>query len=255
MSFLKNEKTDFIIKTIKTAYEKHGNFNKLSTTDKGKFDLVTSTDFSIEKFIISEIHNKYPKDRILSEELNNQTIIQDCTWTIDPIDGTYNMANSIPLFGVQCAMYSCNKLELAAIYLPHFDEMYYAEAGFGAYLNGKQIFVNKTNLEHCIVSFGDFPHARPNDASTEFSIIKNLAPKIAKIRMFGAASIDFSFVASGKTNATVIFTKNKWDIAPGILLCKEAGALVMDLEGVYSADSNVVIAVATQELYDAIAHF
>jgi len=70
--------------------------------------------------------------------------------------------------------------------------------------------------------------------------------------MFGAASIDFAFVASGKTDGAVIFTRNKWDIAPGILLCREAGAMIMDLNGEYSNNSNVVIAVATNDLYQVI---
>ena len=70
--------------------------------------------------------------------------------------------------------------------------------------------------------------------------------------MFGAACIDFAFVASGKTSATVIFTKNKWDIAPGILLCQEAGALLKGNDGEYTDESNVVIASATEELYQTI---
>lgn len=252
MSLPQNPKLDFIMETMKSAYEEFGAFDKSSKTDKARFDLVTSTDFRIEEFIISEIQKKYPDDRILSEETNSQTVVEGCTWTIDPIDGTYNMANGIRLYGVQCAMYIGSELKISAIYLPHFHEMYCAVAGSGAYLNGERIFVNKTDLEHSIVSFGDFPHSRPDDAAIEMNIIKQLSSQIARIRMFGAASIDFAFVASGKTDGAVIFTRNKWDIAPGILLCREAGAMIMDLNGEYSDNSNVVIAVATNDLYQVI---
>ena len=138
------------------------------------------------------------------------------------------------------------------MYLPHFQEMYYAKAGQGAYLNGQRLQVRDSDLEHGIVSFGDFPHSRPTDAKQEMKIIENLSSRIAKIRMFGAACMDFAFVASGKTTGTVIFTKNKWDIAPGILLCQEAGALLKGWDGDYTEESDVVIAASTEELYQAI---
>jgi myo-inositol-1(or 4)-monophosphatase len=128
----------FIIDTIKSAYANYGTYDKSTLTDKAMFDLVTSTDFNIENYIISKIKAQYPQDKILSEETNSQTAVAQgqCTWTIDPIDGTYNMANGIKLYGIQCAMYIDGVLNLAALYLPHFDELYYAKAGEGAYLNG-----------------------------------------------------------------------------------------------------------------------
>ena len=126
---IKDPKLLFIIDTIKDAYVKYGKLDKNSLVDKAAYDLVTSTDFNIEKYIISQILKQYPNDKILSEETNSNTIVEQCTWTIDPIDGTYNMANGIKMYGIQCAMYEDGKLELAAIYLPHFDEFYYAKSG------------------------------------------------------------------------------------------------------------------------------
>lgn len=93
--------------------------------------------------------------------MNSNTVVEQCTWTIDPIDGTYNTANGIKMYGIQCAMYEDGKLKLAAIYLPHFDELYYAKFGEGAYLNGEKLNVKKSPLDHCIVSMGDFP-AQPS---------------------------------------------------------------------------------------------
>lgn len=252
MSVMECARLDFIMDTIREAYREYGGLDRSSLTDKAKFDLVTSTDLNIERFIISRIRQNYPEDRILSEETNSHTVVEACTWTIDPIDGTYNMANGMKLYGVQCAMYRDGTLDLCAVYLPHFQEMYYAKAGQGAYLNGQRLQVRDSDLEHGIVSFGDFPHSRPTDAKQEMKIIENLSSRIAKIRMFGAACMDFAFVASGKTTGTVIFTKNKWDIAPGILLCQEAGALLKGWDGDYTEESDVVIAASTEELYQAI---
>ena len=251
---INDAKLIFIIDTIKEAYDVFGKYDKSSLTDKAAFDLVTSTDFNIEKYIISKIKEQYPQDVILSEETNSDTAVAQglCTWTIDPIDGTYNMANGIKIYGIQCAAYVDGVLNLAAVYLPHFDELYYAKAGEGAYLNGERLQVKQNSLDHCVVSMGDFPHTRPNDIEQELKVISCLSTKIARIRMFGAACMDFACVASGKTSGTVIFTKNKWDIAPGILLCKEAGALLKGINGDYTDESNVVIAVATQELYQTV---
>lgn len=251
---INDTKLEFIIDTIKEAYDKFGKLDEASLTDKALFDLVTSTDFNIENYIISKIKNNYPQDKILSEETNSQTAVEkgQSTWTIDPIDGTYNMANGIKMYGIQCAMYIDGILNLAAIYLPHFNELYYAKKGKGAYLNGEKIQIKSSPLDHCVVSMGDFPHARPNDTKQELQVVEELSKKIARVRMFGAACMDFSYVACGKTAATVIFTKNKWDIAPGILLCQEAGALIKGIDGEYTDESNVVIASATEELYQVI---
>lgn len=248
---INDSKLTFIINTIKEAYAIFGKLDKSSLTDKAMFDLVTSTDYNIENYIISKIKEQYPQDRILSEETNSQTIVEQgqSTWTIDPIDGTYNMANGIKIYGIQCAVYIGSALYLAAVYLPHFDELYYAKSGEGAYLNGERLIVKPSPLDHCVVSIGDFPHTRPKDIEQQLKIITGLSTKIARIRMFGAACMDFACVASGKTSGTIIFTQNKWDIAPGILLCKEAGALIKGCNGDYTDESNVVMAVATEELY------
>lgn len=229
--------------------------------DKSSFDIVTTLDFNIEKFIIEKIHKTYPDDMILSEETMPDTTINNekseaksenlpsvRTWTIDPIDGTFNMAAGMPLYGVQCSMFENSETVIAAIYLPILNEIYTAAKDGGAYLNGNKIHTHFTSLDKSIVSFGDFPHSRPDDISDERIIMNELYNHIARVRMFGAASIDFAYLASGKTQGTVIFTRNKWDISPGILLCKEAGAIVVGDNGDYTPESRYVIAVADKQL-------
>ncbi|MCR5765372.1 MAG: inositol monophosphatase, partial [Treponema sp.] len=161
-------------------------------------------------------------------------------------------SNNLPLFGVQCSLFDNDQLVVSVIYLPFANELYSATLGGGAFLNDKRIIVNPVSLDKTVISFGDFPHSRIKDAEAQQELIKKLYPKIARIRMFGAASIDFAYVASGKTNGSILYTKNKWDIAPGILLCREAGAFVYGDNGSYSFNSRYVIAVSSQELLDCI---
>lgn len=239
-------------KAIKDAYHDLFINNNLETKDKAKFDIVTVNDINIEKRIIDTINTNFPNDRIQSEESNPNTQLMDRTWVIDPIDGTFNMARNIPLFAIQCALYLNNEIVFSIIYLPKYDELYHAEIGQGAFLNDKPIKVAHNSLEHAIVSFGDFSHTRKDDFEDQHKIYKSLSAKIAKVRMYGSAAIDFSFVASGKTDGTVIFTKNKWDIAPGILISKEAGASIYSLDDPYTNDSRVVIATSSKELYECI---
>lgn len=242
----------FIKDTIVEAYNNNKNRLEYECREKMPFDVVTSVDYKIEEEIISKINLQFPNDRILSEETKNDTIISGRTWTIDPIDGTYNYSNNLPLFGIQCSLFENGQPVVCAIYIPVTNEMYYATMGGGAFLNGSKISVKDVPLEKAVLSLGDFPHSRPNDIIDEQKLLVEIYPKIARFRMFGAASIDFACVASGKTNGTILYTKNKWDIAPGILLCREAGAFVYGDNGEYSFDSRFVIAVSSKEILDCI---
>lgn len=237
---------------VKTAYSEFFSYDNLISKDKGKFDVVTNNDYRIEEYLIRTIESNFPGDKILSEETNATTKIQGRTWTIDPIDGTYNMTRRSPLFGIQCALYIDDEIVFSVVYLPMLKEFYHAEKDCGAFLNGKRIAVVQNDLEHSAVSFGDFPHRRIEDFQDEHRIMDKLSSSIAKIRMFGSACIDFVYLASGRTDGTIIFTKNKWDIAPGILIASEAGAIIRSLDGDYSESSRVVIATATNDLYGCI---
>ncbi len=237
---------------IRKAYSDCFSFDKLISKDKGRFDVVTNNDYKIEEYLIRTIESNFSKDNILSEETNSNTLIQERTWTIDPIDGTYNMSRKSPLFGIQCALYKDDEIVFSIVYLPMLNELYHAEKGCGSYLNGKKITVIQNDLEHSAVSFGDFPHKRIADFQDEHRIMSNLSASIAKVRMFGSACIDFVYLASGRTDGTIIFTKNKWDIAPGILIASEAGAIIRSLDDEYFEGSRVVIATATNDLYNCI---
>lgn len=245
-----------LMKAIKQIYQKYSRIGISNVVQKTQFDLVTDIDCGIERELTEIIHNSFPQDKIHGEETSNDQIITERTWTIDPIDGTCNMASSIPLYGVQCALFENFEVVFSIIYLPHFCELLFAEQGEGCFLNGRRVFVKQnSDINNAIVSFGDYPHLKVPDTSLrQHKAIGFLYPRIAKIRMFGAACIDFSSVASGRTDGTVVITKNLWDIAPGILMCKEAGALLTNLDGKpYRFGDNGVVVASSPALSTLIA--
>lgn len=253
------EELDFIQEAVVDAYKKNQHPRHYQCDEKGPTDLVTSTDFAIEKTLIKMINERFPDDKILSEETQNETMSGGRMWTIDPIDGTYNFASGIPLFGVQACLLEDDRPVVSAVYLPLLHELYYAALGGGAFLFGDntsllgdKIKVKQTPLHRAVLSFGDYQHLTPEAARAEQSLLVKLPSKIGRVRMLGAACIDFAYVASGKTQGTILYTKNKWDIMPGILLCQEAGALVYGDSGEYRTDSEFIIAAASKEVVDSM---
>ena len=247
---------DFIVGEIKRIYAKYAEHGIDDVTQKTQFDLVTNIDVGIEKELTASILSAFPNDKIHGEETSSAQEIVGRTWTIDPIDGTCNMSGNLPLYGVQCALLNDGEIVFAVIYLPNFGETMVAEKGCGVYLNGKRVEVKRHGtLNNALVSFGDYPHYKtPEIAQRQHRAIAHLFTKIAKIRMFGAACIDFAFVAAGRTDGTVVITRNLWDIAPGILMCQEAGAILTNLDGKpYKFSDNGVVASATKELSQLIA--
>lgn len=248
-----NLEKEFIINEIKKAYEKYATI-KLNIHQKSQFDLVTDIDLSIEKSLSSAIQSKFPDDKILGEEFSFDEKIVGRVWTVDPIDGTCNMARGIKLYGVQCSLIENGEIVLGVIYLPHFNEVIYATKNNGCFINDTKVTVSDTSLNNAIVSFGDYPHRTTSEiADMQHLAIKKLYPIIAKIRMFGAACIDFSNVALGRSDGCVVITKNLWDICPGIILCKEAGAIVTNIKGEeYKFGDDGVIASSTKELNELL---
>lgn len=245
----------FLKKTVPEIFKKYCNSN-LVISHKSKFDLVTTLDKEIEKALIEQIKQAFPNDKILSEETLFEESIDKRTWTIDPIDGTVNMANNIGLFGIQLSLVENNEVITSYMYFPSTNDEYFAVKGLGCYKNNQQVYVNKNVKENdAIISFGDYLHQSETLAKLQHKSIGFLYPKIAKIRMFGASSIDFSLVASGQTSACVITTaiKNLWDFLPGLLLCKEAGAIITNLTGdKYKIGDSALIASCNESISNLI---
>ncbi|MGM9683687.1 MAG: inositol monophosphatase family protein [Eubacteriales bacterium] len=247
------EELGFIVSAMREAYSREFLSGMSYVTEKSEFDVVSRADVAIERAIGNAIKEKYPLDRIHGEETSPSSAISGRTWIIDPIDGTFNMSRGIDSYGMQCALSDCGRIVAGVIFLPLRDELYTAEYGCGAYLNGKRIGVTPREMRASVVSFGDFQHRSAEARSKQLGIMGALCEKVAKIRMFGASSIDFAHLAAGRTDAVVVFTRNRWDLAPGLAICREAGALICAPDGgEYTPDSCGVVASASQELADII---
>lgn len=243
---------DFLKKVLKEAYHKFSD-TKMIVSEKARFDVVTNVDHAIERYFYEELQREFPGDRLLGEEFSSDLALSDRTWILDPIDGTYNFSIGACHFGVQAAFWDQGELKASAIYLPILNELYTAEKGKGAFCNGEQIFVSNRTAAASIISFGDPSHLREGDAKMQADMMHRAFGSIARYRMYGAACVDFAYLASGKIEGTVLVTRNKWDLAPGLLLAKEAGAHLYSVEGgEYDFSACGVIACNKKEIYDVL---
>ena len=202
-------------KASKTLIRDFGEIEKLQVSKKGPKDFVTNSDLKAEKIIIDELIKARPNYSILSEE-NGYSENKDLknTWIIDPIDGTVNFLHGIPHFAISIALKTNNEIVSGLIYDPIKDEMFFAEKNNGAYLNNRRIRVsNKNNLDECLFVTG--------------GKLKN-EPDIT-IRKSGCAALDMAYIASGRYDGYFQDGLNLWDIAAGIILVKEAGGIISDI--------------------------
>ncbi len=179
------------------------------------------------------IKQNFPDHFILSEEAGE--IIQDSTykWIIDPLDGTINFANNIPICAVSIGIERDGKIILGAVYNPFMDEFFFSERGWGATLNDKLIHVSsKTNVEKsCLVT--GFPYTYIETPNGPLQVFEKLIRKGIPVRRLGSAALDLCWVACGRFDAFYEHQLHAWDSAAGFLIVEEAGGKVTDLQGHY----------------------
>ena len=201
-------------------------------SNKGSMnDLVTEADHASEAAIISSIKQNFPNHFILSEEVGEIKTDSEYKWVIDPIDGTINFANGIPLCCVSIGVEKAGKMVLGAIYNPFINEFYFAEKGSGAFLNDKPISVsNKTEvIKSCLVT--GFPYTYLDMANGPLQVFEKFIRRGIPVRRLGSAAIDLCWVAAGRFDGFYEHSLNAWDTAAGFLLVEEAGGTVTDFYG------------------------
>ncbi len=211
------------------------------------FDPVTEIDHASEEFLLKEIHTHFPDSHILTEESGEIKGANGGTWYIDPLDGTVNYSHHIPLFCVSIAYAFDGVMIFGAVYDPMRDEMFLAERGAGATLNGKKIRASQTTeLEKSLLVTG-FPYDAWHTEQNNFSNFEKLGKMTQGVRRFGSAAIDAAYVAAGRFDAFWEFSLKPWDIAAGGLIAEEAGAIVTALNGGadYISAPQSVLAAAT----------
>lgn len=191
-------------------------------------DLVTSLDLEIEQFLIQEIKRNYPDFAIVSEEFNHENEITENCFIIDPIDGTINFANGLPLWGIQIACVKNGKTIASVISLPRINEFYWADET-GAYLNDTKISVINISTENALYTI---------EGNNNLCYIQKMQPYSTHMRKFGAVCVSLAFLASGRIHGSVYRNDKPWDYAPGLFLCQMAGAHICDKIGFHAAASN-----------------
>ena len=202
---------------------------KFEITNKGgEYDLITNLDLKIEKFLIDEIKKNYPNFDIVSEEFNNNNQITENCFIIDPIDGTINFSNNIPLWGIQIACVKEGKTIASVISIPRINEFYYADET-GAYLNDKKISVNVVPIKNTLYAI---------DGNNNLPSIRRVRKYSSNRRNFGGVCISTAFVACGRIHGAVYRSDKPWDYEPGLFICKMAGAAVKSINGFHAAAMN-----------------
>ncbi len=215
---------DFLKKTVLEANKISNNPFKVRNKNSEN-DLVTNLDLEIEKFLIDEIGKEYPNFDIVSEEYNTNNQITDNCFIIDPIDGTINFANNLPLWGIQVACVKNGKTIASVISLPRINEFYYADET-GAYLNDEKINVNEVPIKNALYAV---------DGNNNLTCIQKMRKYSLNSRNFGGVCISMAFVASGRIHGAVFRSNKPWDYEPGLFICKMAGASIKSIDGFHAA--------------------
>ncbi len=194
---------------------------------KGRANVVTDADLASEQLILNYVKDEYPDFGVLSEESAPIAGASPYTWVVDPIDGTRNFAEGIPHFCVVVAIAMGDEVVAGVTYDPVRDEIFAAQKGAGASLNGQPIRVSdRRELHDAIIGF---------DLGYDFSQAKHLMDMVAGIwpqasgyRLMGSSAMSIAYTAAGRIDLYCHHSLSAWDIASGVLLAKEAGACVLD---------------------------
>ncbi len=200
---------------------------------EGINNLVTEVDHKSEEAIIGVIKQHFPDHFILSEEAGALEQDSEYKWIIDPIDGTVNYANGIPICCVSIGIEKAGKMIMGAVYNPFIGEFYFAERNEGAFLNDKKISVtNRTEvIKSCLVT--GFPYTYLDMPNGPLQVFEKFIRKGVPVRRLGSAAIDLCWVAAGRFDGFYEHKLSAWDSAAGFIIVEEAGGKVTDLAGNY----------------------
>ncbi|OGF26559.1 hypothetical protein A2477_00180 [Candidatus Falkowbacteria bacterium RIFOXYC2_FULL_47_12] len=202
-------------------------------TYKAKRDIVTEVDLRSEEIIISSLKNNFPKHDIFSEEKGSAQIAQEKAeylWLIDPIDGTINYSYGMAPFRVGICLLKAKIPVLSVIYNPVKNEMYVAQRGRGATMNGRKITVSSRKfLSETILS--SHLSSKKDARRRVIKKLEKIFNAVFQIRFYGSLHASLTYIAGGKEDACVWLQTNSWDILPGALLVEEAGGKVTDVNG------------------------
>ena len=197
----------------------------------GHGNFVTENDIKVQAFIERELGILFPDAVFIGEEGDGSAVLTDgdC-FIVDPIDGTCNFMYDYKMSAISIALLRNREVAAGVIYQPYLDEMFYAEKGKGAYLNGEKIAASSNTIGNSLVIFGSSPYY-PELCDKTLDICKNLMKTVRDIRRSGSAASDLAWIAAGRSDLFFELRLSPWDFAAGSLICTEAGAVITQPDG------------------------
>jgi myo-inositol-1(or 4)-monophosphatase len=212
------------------AIVREGYGEAVHVTHKGAIDLVTETDKRSEAAILATLRGAFPGHAINSEE-SGRAAGDEYEWLVDPLDGTTNFAHKFPVFSTSIALTFQRRLIVGVVYDPLRDELFSAEAGQGARLNGAPIHVSDTSaLGLALLSTG-FPYDVRTNSNNNLAEFTRFQLAAQGVRRTGSAALDCSWVAAGHLDGFWELRLNPWDVGAGALIAREAGGRVSTYSG------------------------
>ena len=248
-----NVMADAAKKAARGMLRDFGEVEQLQVSLKGPADFVSNADRRAEQTIMAELKKARPKFGFLMEEAGVQ-VGEDSSnrWIIDPLDGTTNFLHGIPHFAISIALERDSQPFAGVIYDPVRDEMFFAEQGRGAYMNERRIRVaGRQKLDDAVLTTG-IPHRGRPGRDLFIPGLRAFMEITAGVRRFGSAALDLAWVASGRCDGYWERALKSWDMAAGIVIVREAGGIVTDIDGTDAILQNGSVLAANPTLHPAM---
>ncbi|ESX95349.1 MULTISPECIES: inositol monophosphatase family protein [unclassified Mesorhizobium] len=231
-SALLNVMVQAAMKAGRSLSRDFGEVQNLQVSMKGPGDYVSQADRKAEDILFAELSKARPGYAFLMEERGMIAGDDDQhRWIVDPLDGTTNFLHGIPIFSISIALERQGQLVAAVIYNPAMDELYTAERGGGAYMNDRRLRVaGRSKLTDCVIGCG-VPHLGRGQHGNFLVELRNVMAEVSGVRRLGSAALDLAYVAAGRMDGFWETGLSAWDIAAGLLLIREAGGFVSDMDG------------------------
>ena len=219
-------------KAAKRLVRDFGEVEQLQVSRKGPADFVSSADHKAEASLVEDLTRSRPKFGFLLEE-GGVIKGEDSSnrWIIDPLDGTTNFLHGIPHFSISIGLERDSKMYAGVIYDPLRDELFWAETGIGAFINSKRLRVSsRRNMADSVIATG-MPFKGRASHPEYPAMLDQVAAETSGVRRFGSAALDLAYVAAGRVDGFWEFSLSPWDIAAGLVVLREAGGLVTEVDG------------------------
>jgi myo-inositol-1(or 4)-monophosphatase len=243
-SALLNVMVQAAMKAGRSLSRDFGEVQNLQVSMKGPGDYVSQADRKAEEIVFAELSKARPGYAFLMEE---RGVVEgedaQHRWIVDPLDGTTNFLHGIPIFSVSIALERQGQVVAGVIYNPAMDELYTAERGGGAFMNDRRLRVaGRAKLTDAVIGCG-VPHLGRGQHGNFLIELRNVMAEVSGVRRLGSAALDLAYVAAGRMDGFWETGLSSWDIAAGILLVREAGGFVSDMDGAQGMlDNGEVVA-------------